>query len=357
VYDSIKAHIKLNEPLDTSVFDGARIVNDGGQHHTRYWMTRDGIHLNYRISSDGDMLSIEFALSQYTNTPRHENPTSRDYHKALNRINEWFFLHLHDDIPDIRTWTVDRIDYAYNFTVDTVAPYIMMLNQLHLGMMSRSNHEHGVTWKNANRWVKFYDKGKQLNEPVSVLRYEVTNHRAAVRYMCKHWFGCARTVAELCHPMRALYVLSRMYEALGLAQAETYQGNVSLHTRLAALYPTQVATALGMYILITQYGSEAHTYALTTRGTYYRWLRTLRTHGLLPTYTHALSVLHNFSSFFIAQYSQNLKVVAGGADTSPQKISGENWDEIKFHTLGLKIEPTAMMKEAYERYTQAQIVG
>lgn len=354
MYDSLKAHIRLNTKLDISCFTHHRGIDDLRSDSIvyRHWIASDGIHLNYRHQPmiDEGILSIEVPLAQWTKTDRAANPTQKDYNKALSRINGWLHDHLpHDDIPCITTWTVDRIDYCYNFDVADVDTYLMMVRALHCGKLSRVEHEHGVTWKNDSRWVKFYDKGQQLGDGTHTLRFEVTNHRAAVSYMCKRWFGCARIVSELLHPMRAWYVLSRFMSELGLNNPDVYQSDVVLMQRIHTLYPTRTAIAIGMLYIIRTHGSSAYTQHIINRSSYYRWLKRFRTHNLLPTPTHALPVLHISSAFFTQQHSQNLDNTAGGADTSSQKI----WWE-KF---GLKIEPTAEMRAELERHAQAQIMG
>lgn len=340
MFDSIKCHIKLDKPLNSDVFDHHRMVSDMRYGIvSRHWIAKDGIHLNYRHhpqDADGT-LSIEVALSHYTQSPRHENPTMRDYNKAINLINEWLYQQV-GVVPDVREWTVDRMDYCWNFAVEDVSAYIRLLNQLHCGSLARTSLEHGVTWKNDNRWVKFYDKGKQLGDgALSVLRFEVTNHRSAVRYMCKKWFGCERVLSELLHPVRALYVLHRYLSQLGLHQSDVYEDNTTLHTRIAHLFPARTATALGMYILITQYGADTHRHGLTTSSTYYRWLSRLRTHGLLTTPTHALPVLRLNHSFFIQQHTQNLGISIPPAANPTKKFGWEKF--------GLKIEPDATLAE------------
>jgi hypothetical protein len=346
VYDSIKAHIRTAQHIDTSRFDGHRVIEDS-LHGViaRHWITRDGIHLNYRQSSDmhESILSIETALSHWTKTPRTDNPTQQDYKKAIHRINVWLRTTI-GIVTDLMEWTVNRIDYCYNFDVLDVDSYLLMVRGLHCGKLSRVEHEHGVTWKNESRWVKFYDKGVQLGDGTSTLRFEVSNHHAAVRYMCKKWFGCARTVAEVLHPARAWYVLSRYLDELGLNSPDVYESDVLLLNRLRAVFPTQVHIALGTLHLIRSYGTEAQQYI--NRSTYYRWLKRFRLASLLPTPTHALPVLSLSSTFFLQQLPQNLGELPVGAATSSQKIW---WEK-----LGLKIDPTPEMLRAYE---QTQVMG
>lgn len=334
MFDSIKCHAELN--IDVNLFPHKRYVHDSRNGiYARHWLTEDGIHLNYRVDMVGarGVLSIEVALSQWTGIPRTFNPTMEDYQYAINRINKWIRDKMGITV-DIRDWTVTRIDYCYNFDVSDARDYLLMLKTMHCGTLTRQMYEGGVVWKNDSRWVKFYDKQAQLGyDNHDVLRYEVSNHKGAVAYMCKHWFGCARVLRELLHPMRALYVLARSWHELGL-NVDSYTTDIALLSALRATFPDRTHTAYGVVHLMRVYGTDCITSGFVPRSTYYRWRRLLRTHHLLPIPTLTLPVLRFPSTFFTQQHSQNLGKSLSAPHISTKKIGENFW----IGDTGLKIE-------------------
>jgi hypothetical protein len=328
--------------MDTERFHFHRLVDDTRHGASmRHWIAKDGIHLNYRhaLGFHDGVLSIEVALSHWTKTPRNENPTMIEYQHALDRINDWI-AHMIGYVCDIRQWICSRVDYCFNLCVDDARPYLAMLSQMWCGSLSRVNmsNDEGVVWKNDSRWIKFYNKNAQLGLSThQTLRYEVSNHSGAVRYMCKNWFGCARTVVELLHPVRALYVLHRYWTELGLDQSSSYDSDIALHQQLSKDYGSSATTALGTLRLIEQYVTDAHKHELISKATFYRWRKSLRSHGYLSSPAHALPVLLLQYSFFLTQYAQNLGFLPPTQSNPPQKIWWENF--------GLKIEPSEDFKE------------
>jgi hypothetical protein len=195
------------------------------------------------------------------------------------------------------------VDYAHNFDVGKdITAYMSLLQSLWIGGMARHPYpdSQGVIFKGkqrGSRWVKFYDKAKQLGDGSGrgVLRFEVSNYKQVLPYMCKEWFGCDRTVANVLQPGRALYCMASQWERLGLATTSTYGADsTTLLLRLKADFGNSALTAYGALHAIHTYGADAHTqYHVMSSNTYYRWRKLLTQHGYITEHSDvSLMALH-----------------------------------------------------------------
>lgn len=286
MYDTVVASTQI-DLHDESMFT-QQSVTDGvvrmwrnpmkGTYEPRltYWRDVSGGHGRLRVEfSIPKMLGIELT-----------NPTQDEVLVALHRVNK-FLERLAPYLLSITDWQAQRIDYAWNFEpTEGVAAYVALLQGLWLGRMSRHPHPEaeGVVWKsrqNNHRWVKFYNKSREAgSDGTPVLRFEVSNYRRSLDYMCQHWLGCGRSVGELLRPGRALYVMARIWSRLGLFAA-TYSASGGVLVKLKELFGNGAAGAFYALMCITTYGADTHkVYHLMSDNSYYMWKRKLSEHDL-----------------------------------------------------------------------------
>lgn len=290
MYDTVVASIEV-DVLDESVFSRRSTTDDV----VRMWRNpRDGVYeprLTYWHSVNGGQgrLRIEFSIPKMARIDALSNPSPEQSRLVLHEVDTFLFRLLRGtEMDSIEYWQAQRVDYAWNFEPSgDVAAYISMLQGLWLGRMSRHPHpdSEGVVWKSKqpnHRWVKFYNKAREAgSNGTPVLRFEVSNYRRSLAYMCEHWLGCGRTVGDLLQPGRALYVMARIWSQLGLF-ATSYHADGLVLLKLKALFGNAAPSAFYALMCISTYGADAHKlHHLMSDNSYYAWKRKLSEHDLL----------------------------------------------------------------------------
>lgn len=241
------------------------------------------------------LLALEFSIPHMAardlgDSVLLRNLEANEVSGALEQVNQFVRQQI-GILPSVCEWRVQRVDYAWNFTVGNLLPvYMSVLSQLRLKNLSRHPYDgsEGVVWKSKGtkgRWVKFYDKRRQLgvkDDEHGVLRYEVSNYKSSVSYMCEHWFGCEQTVENVLHFGRALYVLCYFWDALGLV-ADRYGGEEYRDVRLRSVFGERAGQAHYVLHLIRKYGNDAHkeTLDLVSKSMFYRYRTELVREGFL----------------------------------------------------------------------------
>jgi len=240
---------------------------------------------------DAGLLKLEFSVAKLAECSLLVNPSGSEIEAALNRASETARVFVSAGF-DVREWRCQRVDYTWMWDVgEFLSAYMSVLAQLRISNWSRHPYDmsEGVVWKTSGtrgRWVKFYNKSKELGElRGGVLRYEVSNYRESVRYMAERWFGCDRTVGELVQPVRAVYVMSYFWDKLGLAGAEGYGTEELLERRLRDAFGERVAQAMYVLQMHRKYGSAAYQspLGLVSRSMYYRYRRELAELGVMTS--------------------------------------------------------------------------
>lgn len=269
--DTIACYTWLTMPISTDGWDAVRAVSDTRNDVVlRAWVQIDGARLNYRVIGDDRrmQLSIEFSAARWSGISRLENLTQHDVDYAIVQINTWISGLIGRSV-DIAHWTVTRIDYAYNWRVN-YDDYDAALRQLDMSNMSKSIYKHGVEWKRAGRWVKYYNKARELGYGDDVLRFECSNYRRAAAYMAARWFGCERTVQEMAQEGRAMCVIARMMDQLHIPHGEI-QAARGIDYRIKQAFGAGGLAALGAWHVIRRHGAQAVSLGLMSRAVYYRW--------------------------------------------------------------------------------------
>lgn len=335
MFDTVVASIEV-KLSDTSMFPQRQTIDDV----TRMWRNpRAGVYeprLTYWLSG---RLRIEFSIPKMADLDPLCNPSADDVKVSLVQVESFLYDTFEVDygkLPHIKDWQSQRIDYAWNFEPSADASqYILMLQGLWLGNMSRHPHpdSEGVVWKARQtnyRWVKFYNKTREAgSKGTPVLRFEVSNYRRALAYMCEKWLGCGRSVGDLLHSGRGLYVMARMWDKLGLFGA-SWGSDAGLVLRLHHLFGKGAAGAMYALMCIHSYGTEAYkTHHLLSDNSYYMWKRRLSEHGLLSSSDVSLAPLSVPAVYVLKelqeQAGQNLGVGSSAVNMWPQKISPKNW--------------------------------
>lgn len=316
MYDTISA-MRTETVLDAGLFGGGSVVEDfdTGQSHARLWLNPSGDGYAPRVTywPDGRVLKVEFSVPKLAGCESTENPTPDEVELALDRVDA--YLDQHFGVSGVRSWLCQRIDYAWMWDVGTeIGTYMQMLSGLRIaGTVRQSYGKDGVVWKAGNRWVKFYRRGETL-------RYEVSSYKRAVKYMCAEWFDCVRTVDELVHEGRALYVLAYFWEKLGL-HAGTYSSEASLLRRLRDVYQRGVSGAWYALTLMREFGVDAYKSDLISANNYHTWKRRLLDDGFVVIVGDDVDVCDAVSvlSLPVERVVENLKLSPRGASLSPSK--------------------------------------
>jgi hypothetical protein len=401
--DTIAALIVPPQSLPDHLFTGGSIQSDFGdtlaqarlwrnaakdapyEPRVTYWRdygTREGAKLSdvkprTYVGEDGEiredcgLLKIEFSVSKLLGLSPLVNVTDADVQQALDTATQ-FVTRTFGTLPDVREWLCQRVDYCWNWEVGHyLSAYMSVLDKLRLKACSRHPFEAtgGVVWKSKSmkgRWVKFYNKSKESGQTSSsgeVLRFEVSNYSKACVYMSKHWFGLARRlVGEMVRPARALYVMSRQWDELGLGNDDDYGHRELLDVRLRDAFGLRhLPRASYALQMIERYGVRCYAddNQYMSKTSYYRWRKLLSQAGLLrhvhdETYApdlRALSSLH-LPIHMLFKYElndekkrQNLEQIS----TAPQDEPSKNfW---KMAALALNLSENVPVS----RYLEARI--
>jgi hypothetical protein len=274
-----------------------------------------------------------------------DNLRQEDVDRALGLVSE--FVERVFGLEPVQSWKAQRVDYAWMWELGPLLPvYMSVLQKLRISDWSRHPYDasEGVVWKSNStkgRWVKFYNKTRELRGsgdeglPEGVLRFEVSNYKDAVAYMSEHWFGGEQTVQEVTRTGRALYVMARQWERLGLGQSESYGHEEYLLFRLRDAFGTRaVPSAHYVLTLYDKFGTEAfREHELVKRSTYYHQLTRLRECGFLTAHSDgsesvrsvALPALH-LPLCETLEECGNLKCLAPSPGAYlPDKILRKNW--------------------------------
>lgn len=277
--DTIACYTYLTDRINLAGWDAVRAVSDTRNDVVlRAWCQVDGARLNYRVIGDGrTQLSVEFSAARWSGISRLHNLTQDDVDHAISQINQWISSIVGREV-DISRWTVTRIDYAYNWHVN-YEQYDAALRTLEMSNMSKTTYRHGVEWKRAGRWVKYYNKARELGYGDDVLRFECSNYRRSVAYMAARWFGCERTVSELAQEGRALVVIARMMDQLHIPAGEI-QSARGIDYRIKEVFGAGALAALGAWHVIRTHGAHSVELGLMSRAVYYRWRRAFASAGV-----------------------------------------------------------------------------
>lgn len=324
--DTIAALIAPAHPLPESLFSGGSIITDFGDsdvqarlwlnpadgeaYHPRvtYWRdlgsrTGTGLtdfvstpHLNAdgEVMTDHGLLKIEFSVPKYLGLEYDANPTEEEVATALQKATDFVHHTFGDYLPHVSSWICQRVDYTHNWHVDTyLAAYMSVLDKLRFKNYSRHPFEAmgGVVWKSKStkgRWVKFYNKTREqgIKSTDEVLRFEVSNFSNTVKYIAKAWFGNERYVGEMVKFPRALYVMCRVWDELGLGKGDEYGHREMLDVRLRNAFSLRdMPRASYALQMIERYGVRAYSEdaKYMSKTSYYRWRKLLSQAGLLTS--------------------------------------------------------------------------
>lgn len=251
----------------------------------------------------------------------------------------------------VQHWQCQRVDYCTEFADVVVQPYLAAIGTLRVGSLARVPFEDGVVWKARQRWIKFYH-GKRHGRP-NALRFEISNYKQSVRYMAEQWFGCERTVEEMVRPGRALYVLAKYFERLGLHQGFAQQEQEVSALR-ACFGQRSLAGAIHALNCIRVYGTESYkSLMLMSKSSYYRWYKQLSDEGFLASSDSDLSALSLSCESVFELGAQNLKArLVPPVEWSLPKSAQKNvWKNVA-ENLGVKPDAPRVkyLEEAYRAW-------
>lgn len=322
MYDTIHCYHKLDKQLDVTRFNEYRVIDDSVRGQSGTFIAHDLCHVRYMPNQN--ILSIQFSVASVLNEP-YVNITEKMAHDATYLVDD-YLKQFDSDLLPVREWTITRIDYAYNFVVDDIDSYMLMVRDLH-HKYQRVQYDvsEGVLFSAKSRSIKFYNKAKQrgMGEAETTLRYEVSNYPAAVRYMAEHWFNCPRTVEQFLKPERAVYVLQRFWYELGLSSPNAFTHEPAIMYQLRETFGSSALAAHTALILISTHGSDAHKQQLLSRSQYYAWRHKLTQCGFLPYTQHTLPTLHLPTSI-LSSSADILKLFTQPTCISLRKILSEN---------------------------------
>ena len=274
---------------------------------------------------DGMVLKVEFSVPKMLGDVL--NPTEEDKERALTLVDAYLEREGFGDLPSVRRWVCQRVDYAWMWDVGEHLPaYLDMLSRLNVsGMNKQAFKGEGVVWKAVSRWIKFYDKSKEQQSSGGWLRFEVSNYAASVRYMCDAWFGCERVVSEVVRVDRAVDVLTRMWRKLGL-DGEQYRSELTLLADLRRVYGSSVASAFYVLHCMNTFGSVSVKRGLLSSSTYHTWKRRLIDDGFVMIVGDDEHEIAPRSLPVLKLPSQNLDDLYRAPLPLSSKISRQNWE-------------------------------
>lgn len=331
--DTLAAMTKV-EGLDRDLFRGSAETADDSGVVSRRWYRNDEDKPRVTYYPASSWLRVEWSAHKF----------------GYGEVQAYLARDLSLSVPPVESWRCQRVDYCVDLEVASVAPYLAALARLRAGAMQRQTYPDGVVWKAAGRWVKMYDGKRHARE--GVLRFEVSNYKQSVRYMAEHWFGCERTVAEMTQPGRALYVLGRMWQTLGLDQGFAQQQG-EVYALREAFGQRSLAGALHAVKCIREHGVASYkTLMLMSKSSYYRWYQALRDKGFLASSESDLCALQLPCESVFAHGAQNLKVsLAPPIDGWPTKNTQKNWQKLAA-VLGVKSSAPRVkyLQEAFDAW-------
>lgn len=264
--------------LARELFRVEKTSQSGVRHDVRWAVRLRHVHVTYY--PDSGILYVDFNMQDFLLDPLND----LDQHRVdgiveivMTRLVNYF-----GEAAGRWEFKVQRVDYAINLEVSNVPAVMQSLQGLSLARHKRNVYaESGVNWKSSMRWVKFYDKGKQIGQHVQVLRYEVSVLRRGVAQLCGYLSVGAR-MEELLRVDVAVYVLMYWLRQLGLLDG--VDGRVSTLVRMRELFgQRELASAWLVRECVGRFGTECYKepLLLCSQSTYYKYLSLLRGHGLL----------------------------------------------------------------------------
>jgi hypothetical protein len=310
--DTIIIYTRLKTTLAADLFHGGSFSIVGARRYARFWIDvgedyeprvtywrqpLDADELPMELGDgfeeeigDGGGLRLEFSVTKF----------------PLDQVDSWLERKF-GGLPRVQDWTVLRIDYTNQWELGAeITNYLDVFKQLRIGNAAPMVYGSGVMWKFSNRVVKFYDKSREQGTGRGLLRFEVSNHRQAVRYMCDAWFGCDRTVAQLTEPGRVLFVLAYFWEKLGLGSVAHYNSKSTEYLRVASVFGSRAPMAWWVLFMARGYGADAIKEEFVTRATYYKYKRELSQHGFLSTSDQEIELIEALHLDTLAVFSRNL---------------------------------------------------
>lgn len=251
--------------------------------HVDYWRFENG-------RDDPGRVKVRFSIPKLLRLDLRENVSDQQKERALDAANNFLADRFGAILPDVRSWSVQRVDYAHNWNVGDLLPmYMALMQNLHIGSYSREGFHpsEGVLWKSrgkGGRWIKFYNKSKLLGDgdPRQTLRFEVSNSGRALAYMFDKWFLCPRILSEALHPGRALYTMAFVWERLGLYSVGTYERDNMILYRLRQCYGKRAPSAFYALAALRLAGNRAYAEnGLMSKSMYYAWKDKLLSDGFL----------------------------------------------------------------------------
>jgi hypothetical protein len=308
MYDTLVAMVTLDHDLSPALFAGGLVTEefDTGKQSARLWSNSDDLRVTYWV--EARCLRVEASIVQLVH--RVDDVTEAEKEIALDRINV-LLAEQFGQLPDVRSWQCQRIDYFVTWPVNAAqfADYKHLFASIRVDGKQMQNYDNGLCWKSKSRWIKVYNTAMRGGD--DRFKFEVSNHRTAVVYMCKAWFACERTVAELLQPGRALYVLAFFWQKLGLFSQAAFSSDELVAVRARRLYGRGAASALYHLKLIESYGNESIELKLTSSNSYYRWKKRLRVDGLISSdderIVSSLEILELFNREHLSILVKNLK--------------------------------------------------
>lgn len=338
MYDTIVAYTYARN-INADAFDGEAVYEDydTGRMSGRMWLNPagDAEYLpRFTYFPFSQVLRVEFSLEKIAQAYRVIHPKTVD--EALNQVDMHIFDAFGLSLPSIREWHCTRMDYVWTWLVrPDVATYISAVRDVHLSWMSRADFDtSGVAWKNKSRWVKIYDKSKEASLDGEWLRFEVSLFKKGVQKAADKWFDCEYTVDEMLHPARALFVLAKYLEMVGLHR-DVVDMDLPEMARLRDAFGARgAASAYWHLCMIRRLGRDAKHSDLSSQQSVSVWTRRLRDAGFILSVDDKAAPLTHLDGLklpveaVVKIVSENVRFRNVVQSISPQEKFGENFGVI-----------------------------
>ena len=261
MFDTVAAVLVLDRDLDRGLFLGqsVQIPFEDAMPRVRMWRSARKGSATYQPHvhwwPQRRMLRVEFSIPKMAQLPAMANVTTADVSLAIQSVDV-FLERIFGKMPSVWDWRCVRVDYSWNWQVgEHVRSYLAVVRGLTMGRAQRQEHGTSVYFEQKQRVVKFYDKSQQALLADGVLRFEVSHFGRAVKNIALAFDG-KRSVYDMLKVSRARFSMSRVFELLGLGNADVYESSHALHALVRANFKRPTA-AYGALMLIREHGANA----------------------------------------------------------------------------------------------------
>lgn len=280
--DTIKASVALPRRI-TLLRDAFDVISnhDYSNGSINRWVIKPDTHeTSPRLTyyPDNNRLICEVSLPKYLRYENVNGVADEELCQAYQLLDEKLSALSSQALPSIKTWSIRRVDYVTGWYVgEQLLDYIEAIGKRELAKYEKTFFTTGVRWQTKSRRINLYDKYAQDGTGQGLLRCEIQNYPAAIRYMEKRWFHLPRTVENYTTEHMAKTVMLIFFNQLQINKLNTIPDDAKLREAFGRRW----AQAKVYRELIVKHGKEAYKQNLLSTASFYRYKNELIKYNLL----------------------------------------------------------------------------